>query len=187
MKKTLLVCAVAEEIEGLSADLPVLYTEIGKEKAESALRKALSSKHPDELKELTVFNVGTTGTQKYERGTLLYPTSVCGHRNGVLQNIPIEDWGVNRYINCHPVVCYAADVFITEENKHILDNVPHDCVDMEAYVEALVCKEFGVRFISLKLVSDSFNVTFDEWKASLKTVVSNLSHAIETLNKKSII
>ncbi|MDR3094476.1 MAG: hypothetical protein LBU62_07565 [Bacteroidales bacterium] len=185
--KTLLVCAVAEEIEGLSADFPVLYTGIGKEKAESALRKALSAKTSDELKELTVFNVGTTGTQKYERGILLCPCCVSGHRNGVLHSLPVEDWGASKYIHCHSVTCYAADVFITEKNKSMLDNIPHDCVDMEAYVEALVCKEFGIKFISLKLVSDSFNVTFDEWKASLKTVVSNLTTAIETLKNHSII
>ncbi|MDR2848595.1 MAG: hypothetical protein LBV39_05760 [Bacteroidales bacterium] len=185
--KTLLVCAVAEEIEGLSTAFPILFTGIGKEKAEFALREALSSKHPDELKDLTVLNVGTAGTQKYERGTLLCPTSVSGHRNGTLQTIPIENWDAAKYLDCRPVVCYAADVFITEENKSMLDNVVHDCVDMEAYVEALVCREFGVRFISLKLVSDSFNVTFEEWKASLRAVVSNLSNAIETLSHHSII
>jgi nucleoside phosphorylase len=69
----------------------------------------------------------------------------------------------------------------------MLDGILHDCVDMEAFTEATVCREMGIRFISLKLVSDSFNVSLNQWQASLSEVVHRLVNAIETLKRNSII
>ena len=184
---TLLVAALAEELQGLSSGFDILYTDIGKEYAEGALRKHLSATSPSERQKLTVFNVGTTGSKMYERGTLLYPTSVKAYNNGVIQEIALVEWGVAKYINCYPAVCYSSDVFIDAENQKLLDSIEHDCVDMEAFTLATVCSEFGVRFISLKLVSDCFNVTFEQWKSSLSEVVSHLTQAIETLKANKVI
>ena len=185
--KTLLVAAAPEELQGLSPDFNILYTGIGKENAEIILRKYLSAMSPSEREGLTLFNVGTAGCKMYERGALLRPTSVTAYSNGVLQSVPVVDWEAEKYIECHPAVCYSSNVFIDAENEYLLDNVAHDCVDMEAFTIANICKEMGVRFISLKLVSDCFNVTFDEWKASLSEVASHLTQAIETLKKNAII
>ena len=185
--KTLLVAAVAEELQGLSSDFNILYTGIGKENVENILRKYLTDLLPNERQEFTVFNVGTAGCRVYERGSLLFPTTVTGYSNGVLQSISVVDWGAEKYLDCRPVVCYSSDVFIDAENQSLLDSITHDCVDMEAFTEANICKEFGVRFISLKLVSDCFNVTFEQWKISLNEVVSHLTQAIETLKKSNVI
>ena len=76
---------------------------------------------------------------------LLCPTTVSGYSNGVLQSIQVVDWGADRwYIDCHPVVCYSYDALIDAENQYLLDNITHNCVDMEASV----CKETGVCFTS---------------------------------------
>ena len=185
--KTLLVAAVAKELQGLSTNFNILYTGIGKENAESALRKYLLAMPPSERAELTVFNVGTAGCRIYERGALLCPTSVTAYCNGVLQSLAVVDWGAEKYINCRPAVCYSSDVFIDAENQSLLDDIAHDCVDMEAFTEASICCELGVRFISLKLVSDCFNVTLEQWEASLQAVVSHLTQAIETLRQNKIV
>ena len=181
---TLLVAAV---LQGLSSGFDILYTDIGKEYAEKVLRKHLAALFPNERENLTVFNVGTTGSSLHERGTLLYPTKAKAFNNEELQDISLIEWDANKYLKCYPAVCYSSDVFIDTDNQHLLDTIEHDCVDMEIFTLATICKEFGVRIISLKLVSDCFNVTFEQWKASLSEVVSNLTQAIETLKINNII
>lgn len=185
--KTLIVAAVPEELYGLPANFDVLYTGIGKKNAEEALRAYLNDLTDAERRGLTVFNAGTAGSFKYKRGTLLYPTVIRGYQNGVIRNTMPVAWQADRYIDSYPGVCFSSDDFITEDNISTLDTILYDCVDMEAFTEAIICREMGVRFISLKLVSDSFNVSLEQWRESLSEVVHKLVDAIETLKKNNII
>lgn len=184
---TLITAAVNDELQGLKPGFKILYTGIGKENAAAALQAHLCALHPHELHGLTVLNAGTAGSVKHERGTLLCLTDVLGCRNGTIEKISIADWGAAAQLNCQPAVCFSASEFITAENRHLLNAAAHDCVDMEAFTEAGICRTAGVRFCSLKLVSDSFNMSLEQWQASLREVVAHLTDAIETLRNSNII
>ena len=74
-------------------------------------------------------------------------------------------------------VCGTGDSFETGQPK-----VPCNLVDMEGYAMAKVCKKLGVRFVSVKYITDGANETAHlDWEENLLLGAQKLSELYQTI------
>ncbi len=160
MKKILVTYAVKDEFAPITIqgyEIKYILTGIGKAKAAMKLTEAICREQPS-----LVLNMGTAGTLNHNIGDIF----VCRRfidRDFHLINLPgveyeidfttiltkekiFEDWiSSNNYSG----ICNTGDSFVTEAKS-----INGDVVDMEAFAQAIVCKEFEIPFIAIKYVTD---------------------------------
>ena len=69
----------------------------------------------------------------------------------------------------------TGDQFITETT-----HLTGDVIDMEAYAEALVCKDFNTPFIAIKYISDIVGEnSISDWQAALSDARKALTSFIQ--------
>lgn len=160
MKKILVTYAVKDEFAPITLhgyEIKYVLTGIGKAKAAMKLTEAICKEQP-----VLVVNMGTAGTLKHNIGDIF----VCRQfidRDFHSINLPgveyeidfttilteqkiFEDWTST---NGCSGICNTGDSFVTEA-----ESVNGDVVDMEAFAQAIVCKEFGIPLIAVKYVTD---------------------------------
>lgn len=157
MLRILITYAVNDErfpLDFEGCEVEYLRTGIGKAKAAMRLTDAVCRLHPD-----LVINIGTAGSVKHQVGDIF----VC--RRFVDRDfMKIRLTGLDYEIDSSALpeekgwctewtpegICNTGDSFLTETS----DAVQGDVFDMEAYAQALVCKEKGIPFVSVKYVTD---------------------------------
>lgn len=140
-------------VGGEEVQVGYLRTGVGKVKSAFYLTEAINHAHPD-----LVINIGSAGALRHKVGDIF----VCRHfidrdmqklvEFGVEYEIDSSEllaqkgfcqhWG-------HEGTCNTGDAFMTD-----VEGVSGDVVDMEAYAQALVCREKQVPFVSVKYVTD---------------------------------
>jgi len=158
MKKIIVTYAVKEEYIDINIDnweITYICTGIGKTKSAMHLTKALYEDKAD-----FVLNMGTAGTLKHNVGDIF----VCDRfidRDFQQVNIPGIEFKIDFNgallkvdddsftLKSRNGICNTGDSFVTEAKT--LDG---DVVDMEAFAQAVVCKEFNIPFISVKYITD---------------------------------
>lgn len=160
MKKQLLVFALAEEIDSrfqIHDDLEVLVTGMGKLNAALKLSQKLES--ITDLSNYIIINLGTAGSTKLHVGDLVeviefYERAVT-FSSGKLQ--------VEKQTDLFSAIAGSGDLV-----EPIDTTKPWDCVDMEAFALARVCKEKRLPFLSIKYITDvSEGNVYKEWKKNL--------------------
>ena len=161
MKKLLLAVALPEET--VPVELPgwesvTCITGISKPYSAARLSRAVAAHHPD-----AVLNIGSAGTLRHAVGDIF----VC--RRFVDRDIARQEFdSISPEVHCgttapfperptlingKPVqglfTCNTGEDFVTAA-----DRVDGDVIDMEAFAEALVCKEFSIPFVAVKYVTD---------------------------------
>jgi adenosylhomocysteine nucleosidase len=167
--------AVKEEF--IPLQLPDCYityirTGIGKTKSASILTKYICHHKPD-----LVLNIGTAGTIKHSVGDIFVANRFID-RDFEATKLPEAEFEIDgiELLNNHlglknwvskqekTGICSTGDTFITE-----IAGFRADFVDMEAYAQAYVCKEFGVPFLSVKYVTDIIGKnSVAEWESKLE-------------------
>ncbi len=167
-----LMMALPNESKGLfeQKDIAVHYSGIGKV---NAAFKAFDVIHKTGCK--TLLNLGTAGSSFFNAHDLVEVTqfvqrdmdvSPLGFAVGVT---PMDD-EYPSVIDLEPYfahlprgICGTGDSFETGKPK-----VDCNLVDMEGYAIAKVCKKLGVRFISVKYITDGANDTAHlDWEENL--------------------
>lgn len=169
---------MALQIEGQDvferADIPVLYTGVGKINAAWALtRKLAEYRHAGRPAPLVV-NFGTAGSHRLPAHTLVCCHAFVQHDMDVsglgfaLGATPLDS--VPARIECSrtlpavpAAVCGSGDRFVT-------GTLPLACdvVDMEAYALAKVCHLEGAQFMSIKYVTDGADSgASEDWQTNL--------------------
>ena len=65
--------------------------------------------------------------------------------------------------------CSTGDNFVHLDHHHEAIAIKADCIEMEAYAVAKVCKHFGKPFLAMKYVSDNTNSdSKEDWTESLQ-------------------
>ncbi len=154
----LITFAIQEEM--VSVSLPGcltrnILTGIGKANAALHTTKAIMDHRPD-----LVINVGTVGTLNHKVGDIL----VCTHfidRDFERLDLPGIIYELRQTAtpdSLPPILTQkgiktgmvnTGDDFVTAS-----EGFTGDVVDMEAYAEALVCREFNIPFVAVKCVTD---------------------------------
>jgi len=182
MKIIYVTYAVKEEYIPLSAegcDILHIQTGVGKTKSATALTKNICQKRPD-----LVLNIGTAGTLNHEVGDIFVSNSFVDRDYKVIRlpGIEYEIDGIKLLENTPYLkswltkyhkqgICSTGDTFVTEAG-----HLHEDFVDMEAYAQAYVCKEFNVPFISIKYITDIIGENSVEiWENKLAEACTGLS------------
>jgi len=176
MKTLKVIAAFALPAEQVAISLPgcdvrSLITQISQPYAAAALAKAISEEQPD-----LVVNVGTAGTPNHNVGDILvgteftardldksYITSISAH---VASECP---WAAQ-----FPSVVSGVETqekFLVNSGDNFVlagDPIKGDAIDMEAFAEAVVCRAFGVPFVSIKFITDVLGRnSVEAWEAKL--------------------
>lgn len=180
--KILVAFAVRGELDdihfGGNGGNEIVYckTGIGKDRAAYALTNAILQYCPD-----LVVNMGTAGTLNHKVGEIFVCRRFVDRDMQKINALGVEceidssalleervlclDWGRDG-------VCNTGNSFLTEGV-----NVTGDVVDMEAYAEAIVCREKKIPFVSVKYVTDIIG------QNSVKHWEDKLADAREALGK----
>ncbi|MCD7974121.1 MAG: nucleosidase [Candidatus Azobacteroides sp.] len=190
MKNILVTYAVREEYIPLQIDgwnSSYIRTSVGKALSAMHVTRAILSGKPD-----LVLNIGTAGTIKHAVGEIFICTKFID-RDYQATKLPgltyeIEGTGLAEkadflrqlLANYHKTaVCSTGDTFITETGS-----LTEDVVDMEAYAQALVCKEFGIPFLSVKYVTDIIGQnSVEAWEDKLADARTALTEWFEEQKK----
>ncbi len=177
----LITFAIQEEVVSiplLGCETRSILTGIGKANAALHTTKAIMEHRPD-----LVINVGTVGTLQHGVGDILVCTRFIdrdferlqlpgiGHElseTAAQELLP----SVLKQLGTKTGTVNTGDDFVTAS-----DGFTGDVVDMEAYAEALVCREFGIPFVAVKCVTDIIGSN------SLEIWESRLLHARERLTE----
>ncbi len=187
MLKVLVTYAVQGEFAEIQwPDVQAYYVRTGIGKAKSAfhLTDAIAQVQPD-----IVINMGTAGTINHQVGDVF----VC--RRFVDRDMhKIEALGLECRIDSSELLaskgyclhwteegtCNTGDSFLTE-----LADVEGDVVDMEAYAQALVCRNKEIPFISVKYVSDIIGQnSVKHWEDKLADARTGLAHFFNVLKER---
>lgn len=174
----LIVCALEAESEGRPEQLgfQTLYTGVGKlNAATSLLRHVLQSEKAEQTG--WVLNLGTAGSQTQPTGTLVFGHEIKQHDMDVrplgleLGVTPFDD-SPQCYTSFENEVLQAGTVagLVATGDRFVTEPLPWraDAIDMEAYALALVCHRLGIRFSTLKYISDGADEQAEkDWPAQL--------------------
>ena len=183
----LVAAALEKELGDHFKEEDLVFTGVGKINAAYSLTKAIVKKRPK-----FVFNLGTAGSRKFSKGSVLLCTnfyqrdmnvSPLGFPIGVTpysQNPRVLNFGVTLPgYTTH--TCSSGDNFITTEDD------PADCdvFDMEAYSLALVCKNEKISFICLKYITDGASETSaSDWQENLENGPTALYEAYKNIRQE---
>lgn len=172
----LVVMALEMEAQGLfeQAEVPVLYTGLGKVNAALSLARRLSTlRARDELPKL-VLNFGTAGSRSFATGSVVACRKFVQRDMDVtglgfaLGETPFESLPATLtfpavFSHLAEGVCGTADRFETGAG-----GLACDVIDMEAYALAKACLAEGVPFACVKYISDGADhAASDDWQQSL--------------------
>lgn len=160
MKKIIVAFALPEEVVNINIpgyEIKPVITNISKPYAAASLARAIVDYKP-----YAVLNVGSAGTMKYSVGDIV----VC-------RRFFDRDIARQSFNSISPEICLkeefpiklqsiiggkATDGLFTvntgDDFVTAADHIEGDVIDMEAFADALVCKTFGVPFLSVKYVTD---------------------------------
>ena len=159
-KKVFIVASPLET--GLAKDIngsPIIYSGVGKINATMAAYRAFVEGYDE------IINIGSCGSLKLERGTILNIGFVFQDIDGT----PLCEYGqtpfehekqivINRFSD---LTCFTTDYFVYLQQKdkyspfyiNMINRC--DCFDMECYAIAKVAKRFNINFKAYKWVSDN--------------------------------
>lgn len=191
LKECLIVIACKEESEGLFETLNanLIFTGVGKINATYYLTKKLEEMRYKGTLPKYVINVGSCGSKKYKKGSLIYcnkfiqrdmDATAFGYEKGIT---PSDTFPLilehNKCIDNLPCgICGSGDSFVTTDNidKRI------DLVDMEGYALARVCKLENINFISIKYVTDGLDENGgDDWNNEVKSSANVMFDYLKTI------
>ncbi|WP_303919501.1 hypothetical protein [Draconibacterium sediminis] len=181
MKTIFITHAVKEEfipIGAANSAIKHIYTGVGKTKSAHILTKNICQLKPD-----LVLNIGTAGTLKHQIGDIFISTHFIDRDYETIRlpglefeidgqdlfhkNLPIKKW-IDKYEK--KGICNTGDSFVTNAEK-----INGDIIDMEAYTQAFVCKEFKIPFISVKYITDIIGQNSVElWESKLNDARNSL-------------
>jgi adenosylhomocysteine nucleosidase len=162
---------------------PIIYTGVGKINAAISVTKSILEFSPD-----LVVNVGTAGSLKKDLVGIHFVSEVIEHD---MNAEPLAERGQTPFDKIDPCLksdignkkCATGDAFVTEKDPWLLRQGV-DLVDMELFAIAKVCETFGVKWRSMKYVSDYVDENSAiNWSDSLKNASIQINHYIEELFK----
>ncbi|HEY0686493.1 MAG TPA: 5'-nucleosidase [Steroidobacter sp.] len=191
----LLVMALPLESQGLfeRANIPVLYTGIGKVNAAYALTRRLVAYAHAGAPAPQVVNFGTVGSRVHPTGTVLechafvqrdMDVTGLGVPLGVTpfeEDIPARLEFPPRFDELPRGVCGSGDSFVMVQGA-----MECDVVDMEAYALAKVCWMERVPFTAVKYVTDGADhAAGQDWHSNLKLAAAQFLALYERFTAKA--
>lgn len=179
LNECLFVIACKEESNGLFETLNgnLIYTGVGKVNATYYLTKKLYEMKANHNLPKYIINVGSCGSKKYKRGSLVYcnrfiqrdmDATAFGYEKGMTPSdiFPLILEHKNLIDDLPNGICGSGDSFVTtqEVDSRI------DLVEMEGYALAKVAKMENIDFIAIKYITDGLDENGgDDWNKEVKS------------------
>ena len=174
-KRTLIVCALEVETQGLLKDYDVLYTGVGKVNATFELTRKFG-KYGSYIPYDMVINYGTAGSRKIKKKQLVDCTKFIqrdmdvtglGFMKGETPFESDPSITIQSTSEFNPIgrkaSCGSGDSFVEDRTNYY-----GEVVDMEAYALAKVCYHYDIPFISFKYITDGADEqSHEEWEENL--------------------
>ena len=169
----ILICvALKEELPSIGRHT-ILYTGVGKVQAATRLAYQLGTPKHQQITE--VWNYGSAGglnpiiSGLVEIGTFvqrdMQADILCIPRGTTPFSDPVIA-DINTHAPVMQVRCGTGDSFVTEPDPWFV-TADIDCVDMEGYALASVCRQWGIPFRSWKYISDNADASAAQnWQAN---------------------
>lgn len=176
--------AMKDEIDDSDIKTPIVYTGVGKGRASRAIVRYVFDNY--ELfaagKGPIIISLGTAGSGKFKKGEIVLADTFTNIGDPFIRvpfsfdTLPVPT-GIN---------CASSDYFIGMENfsREEMDKFhkDFDCMEMEAYALASVCKELNIGFVAIKCISDGAdgNVTdFDAELPHFRKIITDFAKSLE--------
>jgi adenosylhomocysteine nucleosidase len=182
MVDALILAALSDEyISQDILDCPITYTGVGKINATRTTTEQILKYKPE-----LVLNVGTAGSLKPEMSGVFVVKDVIEHD---MLAEPLAPRGTTPFDRSDSILqsdrgsvrCATGDSFVTEKDPWLILNRV-DLVDMELFAIAKVCEFYGVKWRSMKYVSDHVDEqSANSWRDSLEHSSTEIRKAIERL------
>ena len=165
MNKILILAAIEDELDQSlveeQSNINILYTGIGSHNITKFLYQNYNSIINDYN---LILNVGTCGSFYLKQGTLCLCDNFISFQEEIDGNKLYLEYLDN---TIHKYSCLTVPLFIDKYNNFLIENKKFDVIDMEAYYITKFCKEHNIKLMTIKVVSDNLNSTFEEWKQYL--------------------
>ena len=182
MGKILIVAALESEFfTDKTLNHEIVYSGVGKINATRTLTEQILKNRPS-----LVVNVGTAGSLKPDLSGSFVVRDVIEHD---MSAEPLASRGSTPFDSTSSVLtsdlgnvrCATGDSFVTDVDPWLIQNSV-DLVDMELFAIAKVCNFYGVKWRSLKYVSDYVDENSAEnWTSSLEKASSEIERGIKEL------
>lgn len=155
---TVILAALKEEFHHEDYSAMTHYSGVGKVNAAMKATEVILSPY---YRPECIINVGTVGA--------LNPGMSGLYECGIFQDrdLPKEFNPEMLVTDDTKCICSTGDNFL-ENKDSINEEYPPDLVDMEAFAIATVCREYNVKFVCYKFVTDYVNQeSSDDWKKNI--------------------
>ena len=178
--------AMHEELDAESTSCEVVYTGVGKARATRAIlryirenRDVMESENPP-----LIVSIGTAGSGKHHKGDILLCERFFNNGDSFIK----ESIEFNTFPESTPFICASSDFFVSEYNFKAEEvskmREAFDCLDMEAFALANICKELGLKFCAVKCISDGADGTVSDFDAELPAFRKKLNAFVKMIDKK---
>ena len=188
--------AMKEELDPSYTSSEVVFTGVGKARASRALLKWIMAHRQEmelwaaqraegkECEAPLIVSIGTAGSGKFKRGDIVFVEEFVNNGDSFLQERICFDVLPQKEGRC----CASSDFFICDETfgseKVAEMRRKFDCMDMESFALANICKIFGLDMVAIKCISDgaddnveTFDMMLPKFRAKLNAFVSSLDEA----------
>jgi len=200
MIKILILAALSEELEPVKKKLSSKFssnpdvvftfikTSIGMKNSAKKVKSQVCENNFD-----YVINCGSAGSlsTNLKVGNIFFPTTYkLINEYGDLEIITQKEIKkLNMPTHWKIGALYTSDKPILTKNdrRETYRKSDAQAVDMEAFIQARICKEYSVPFFSIKIISDIADfVTIVKFKRNLKLIINKLTDAFALLIKQII-
>lgn len=176
--------AMEAELDASLLKTPVIYTGVGKARATRALIRYI--KDNQELvasgEAPLIVSIGTAASGKYSKGDIVMVDNFYNNGDSFIQ----EKISFDTFPEATGHVCASSDFFVGPENfeagKIEAMRSRFDCMDMESFALANVCREYGLRFCAVKCISDGGDGAVCDFDAELprfREILNNFAKSID--------
>lgn len=176
--------AMKDEIDDTDIKTPIVYTGVGKGRATRAIVRYIfdnyerfaSGNGP------VIVSLGTAGSGKFRKGEIVLADTFTNIGDPFIRvpfsfdTLPVPT-GIS---------CASSDYFIGMENfsQEEIDKFhkDFDCMEMEAYAIASVCKELNIKFVAVKCISDGADSRVTDFDAELprfRQIITDFAKGLE--------
>lgn len=182
--KKIFFVAMKAELDAAATSSEVVFTGVGKARATRAIVKYVFEhqgvfKSPDAP---VIVSLGTAGSAKFNKGEIILVDNFFNNGdNFIKEQISFDT------LPCPTGrICGSSDFFVGPENfsqdKIMAMHEQFDCMDMESFALANVCKMLGIRFCAAKCISDGADSTVTDFDKELPRFRAILNEFAESVS-----
>lgn len=182
--KKVYIVAMESELDAACTDSPVIYAGVGKARVSRAILTYIRE-HREEIArgDAPLFvSIGTAGSGKHCKGDIILCEKFANNGDSFIQ----EEIDFDILPEPVPYICASSDFFISDKTfsaaRVCAMREKYDCLEMEAFALANICKALGLKFCAIKCVSDGANDTVESFDRELPKFRAKLNEFVKIIN-----